>query len=203
MSKRIITISRQFGSGGHSIGEKVAEKLGIAFYDSEKLTQKIADETDFDISFIRENDEKAYSGMGMFFDLGIHGGTSFTSLSLYDQLYIAQHNAIREVAEKEPCVIVGRCADYVLRNRADLVRIFIKADMPFRIKTIMQRKGLNEEQAKKLIKEVDKDRSSYYRYYTDQVWGDCEYYDLCIDSSRLGVDGAVKVIKAYIEALKK
>ncbi|MBQ2326422.1 MAG: cytidylate kinase-like family protein, partial [Clostridia bacterium] len=155
MSKRIITISRQFGSGGHSIGEKVAEKLGIAFYDSEKLTQKIAAETDFDISFIRENDEKAYSGMGMFFDLGIHGGTSFTSLSLYDQLYIAQHNAIREVAEKEPCVIVGRCADYVLEDRDDALHVLIYADNDYRASRILGEYGKRDLKIEKRMKDKD------------------------------------------------
>ena len=115
----------------------------------------------------------------------------------------AQFDAIRNLADSGDGIFVGRCADYVLRNREDLLRVFIKADMPFRIKTIMERKGLNEDQAKKLIKEVDKDRASYYRYYTDQIWGECEYYDLCIDSSRIGVDGAVQVIKRYLEMLNK
>ena len=115
----------------------------------------------------------------------------------------AQFEAIRKLADEGDGIFVGRCADYVLRNRDDVVRVFIKADMAFRIKTIMERKNLSEDQAKKLIKEVDKDRSSYYRYYTDQIWGDCEYYDLCIDSGKLGIDGTVEVIRSYIEAMKK
>ena len=97
---------------------------------------------------------------------------------------------------------MGRCADYILRSRDDVVRVFIMGDMPTRIKTIMKRKNISEDQAKNLIKEVDKDRSSYYRYYTDQIWGEAENYDLCIDSGRIGVQGAVEVIKAYIAARK-
>ena len=100
-------------------------------------------------------------------------------------------------------IFVGRCADYVLRNRDDVLRVFIMADMPFRIKTIMKRKNLTEDQAKKLIREVDKDRSSYYKYYTDQIWGESGNYDLCIDSSRIGVDGAVEVIESFMKALEK
>ena len=194
MSKRIITISRQFGSGGHSIGEKVAEKLGIAFYDSEKLTQKIAAETDFDISFIRENDEKAYSGMGMFFDLGIHGGTSFTSLSLYDQLYIAQHNAIREVAEKEPCVIVGRCADYVLEDRDDALHVLIYADNDYRASRILGEYGKRDLKIEKRMKDKDNKRMNYYKHYTNREWGDAMNYHLCLNSGVIGIDECVDII---------
>ena len=118
------------------------------------------------------------------------------------QVATAQFDVMRLLAEKGNCIFVGRCADYILRNRDDVVRVFIMGDMPTRIKTIMKRKNLNEDQAKKLIKEVDKDRSSYYRYYTDQIWGEAENYDLCIDSGRIGVQGAVDVIKAYIAARK-
>ena len=119
------------------------------------------------------------------------------------QVATAQFDTIRDVADKDNCVIVGRCADYVLRNRENVVKVFIMADHDFRVNTLANRKGITEAQAKKLLKEVDKDRSSYYKYYTDQVWGEAENYDLCIDSASIGVDGAVKVIKAYIEALNK
>lgn len=118
------------------------------------------------------------------------------------QVATAQFDVMRSLAEKGNCIFVGRCADYILRNRDDVVRVFIMGDMPTRIKTIMARKNLSEDQAKKLIKEVDKDRSSYYRYYTDQIWGEAENYDLCIDSGRIGVQGVVDVIKAYIAARK-
>lgn len=195
----IITLGRQHGSNGHDIAKALAAELGCTCYDKE-IVDHAAENSSFSREIFHSYDEKRvstyivpsphYFGMNEGFRMNI-------------KIASTQFDAIRALANQGDGIFVGRCADYVLRNRDDLVRIFIKADMPFRIKTIMQRKGLNEEQARKLIKEVDKDRSSYYRYYTDQVWGDCEYYDLCIDSSRLGVDGSVKVIKAYIEALKK
>ena len=119
------------------------------------------------------------------------------------QIATAQFDAIRKLADQGDAVFVGRCADYILRNREDLVRVFILAGTDFRIRTLMQRKGIGEDAAKKLLKEVDKDRSSYYKYYTDQIWGESEYYDLCLDSSRIGVEGAVQVIRSYVDALKK
>ena len=112
-----------------------------------------------------------------------------------------QFDAIRTLAEKGDCIFVGRCADYILRNRDDLVRVFIYGDYSNRVKNIMQRKDLTEDKAKKLIKEVDKDRASYYRYYTDQIWGDLDNYDLCVDSTRTGIEGTVAVIKAFIDNL--
>ena len=119
------------------------------------------------------------------------------------QVASAQFDAIRALAEKGDGIFVGRCADYVLRNRPDLVKVFIMADPPVRTAVLMERKGITEEQAKKLLKEVDKDRGSYYKYYTDQIWGEAENYDLCIDAGRISVDGAVAVIKAYIDALEE
>ncbi len=194
----IITLGRQHGSNGHDIARALAAELGCPCYDKE-IVDHAAENSSFSREIFHSYDEKRvstyivpsphYFGMNEGFRMNI-------------RIASAQFDAIRALAEQGDGIFVGRCADYVLRNRDDLVRIFIKADMPFRIETIMKRKGLSEDQAKKLIKEVDKDRSSYYKYYTDQIWGDCEYYDLCIDSSRLGVPGTVKVIKSYIEAIK-
>ena len=129
MSKRIITISRQFGSGGHSIGKMVAGRLGIPCYDNELVT-RMAEESGFDASFIRENGEKVstYTGADLFYGMGISAGPTFSTLSLYDRLYITQHNIIRDIAEKEECVIVGRCSDYILSERDDCVHVFIYAD---------------------------------------------------------------------------
>ena len=196
MKNRVITISREFGSGGRTIGKKVAEKLGIPCYDSE-LIQKIAEESGFAENYVKEAGEYVPGG----FLSSVLANRAFGPTN-EDILWETQCRVIMELAEKGPCVIVGRCADYILRNRDDVVRVFIMGDMPTRIKTIMARKNLSEDQAKKLIKEVDKDRSSYYRYYTDQIWGEAENYDLCIDSGRIGVQGVVDVIKAYIAARK-
>ena len=118
------------------------------------------------------------------------------------QVAAAQFETMRRLAEKGDCIFVGRCADYVLRNRDDVLRIFIMGDMETRIKTMMERRSLSYDQARRLVREVDKDRSSYYKYHTDQIWGESENYDLCIDS-RIGVQGTVDVIRAYMAALEK
>ena len=195
----IITVGRQHGSKGHEIAKALAEALGCPCYDNE-IVDRAAENSSFSREVFNSYDEKRvssyiipsphYFGMNEGFRMNL-------------KIASAQFEAIRMLADEGDGIFVGRCADYVLRGRENVVRIFIKAGMPFRIKTVMARKNLTEEQAKKLIKEVDKDRSSYYKYYTDQLWGDCEYYDLCIDSGKTGVDGAVKVIKSYLEALKK
>ena len=195
----IITVGRQHGSNGHEIARLLAEELNMKCYDKE-IVDEAAANSQFSKEIFDSYDEKRvsayviptphYVGMNEGFRLNM-------------QVAAAQFDAMRNLADKGNCIFVGRCADYVLRNRSDVLSVFIMADMPFRIKTIMQRKGLNEDQAKKLIKEVDKDRASYYKYYTDQIWGESENYDLCIDSSRIGVKGAVEVIKANISALEQ
>ena len=126
---------------------------------------------------------------------GIHDG-----FRLNMQVAAAQFDAIRSLAEKGDSIFVGRCADYVLRGRDDMLRVFIMGDLPTRIRTIEKRYSLDEDQAKKLIREVDKDRSSFYRYYTDQIWGEAGNYDLCIDSGRIGTEGAVQVIVSCLKA---
>ncbi|MBQ9685177.1 MAG: cytidylate kinase-like family protein [Oscillospiraceae bacterium] len=194
----IITLGRQHGSNGHDIARALAAQLGYNCYDKE-IVDHAAENSNFSREIFNSYDEKRvstyivptphYIGMNEGFRLNM-------------QIASAQFDSIRKLADEGNAIFVGRCADYVLRNRDDVVRVFIMADLPFRIQTIMKRKNLNEEQAKKLIREVDKDRSSYYKYYTDQIWGESENYDLCIDSSRIGVDGAVQVIQSYIEAMK-
>ena len=194
----IITVGRQHGSNGHDIARLLAEELNMKCFDKE-IVDEAAANSHFSKEIFDSYDEKRvsayviptphYVGMNEGFRLNM-------------QIASAQFDTIRRLADRGNSIFVGRCADYVLRNRSDVVSVFILADMPFRIRTIMARKGLSEDQAKKLIREVDKDRSSYYKYYTDQLWGESENYDLCIDSSRIGVDGAVKVIKSYIDAIR-
>ena len=187
----IITIGRQHGSNGHDIAKKLSEKLGIPCYDKE-IVDEAARGSDLNKDVLESFDEKkvlpVFSGFGASFNLNATIASS-------------QFEAIRTLADKGDCIFVGRCADYVLRSRSDLVKVFIYADYPYRVRTIMERKELSEDKAKKLIKEVDKDRSSYYRYYTDNSWGDMTNYELCLDSSRTGVDGAVEVIEAFIKNL--
>ena len=195
----IITLGRQHGSNGHDIARALADALGYTCYDKE-IVDHAAENSSFSKEILDTYDEKRvssyivptphYIGMNEGFRLNL-------------QIATAQFDTIRSLADKGNAIFVGRCADYVLRNRDDVLRVFIMADMPFRIKTIMTRKNLTEDQAKKLIREVDKDRSSYYKYYTDQIWGESGNYDLCIDSSRIGVNGAVEVIKSFMKALEK
>jgi cytidylate kinase len=191
----IITIARQHGSAGREIARELADRLGCRCYDKE-IVDEAAENSSICPELINSFDEKRvspfmiqstqYPGMG-------HG------IGLNIQVASAQFDVIRRIAEKGDCIFVGRCADYILRSRTDLVRIFIMGEYNEKIKCIMARQGVSEEAAKKKIREVDKDRSSYYRYYTDQVWGDVNNYDLCVNSSRIGVSGTVDVIKAYID----
>jgi cytidylate kinase len=194
----IITIGRQHGSNGHLVAQALAERLSVPCY-SKEIVDRTAKDSNFSHEVIRSYDEKRVSPF-------IAPANSFFGMDegfrLNMQIASAQFDSIRKLAAEGDAVFLGRCADYVLRNRDDLLRVFIMADMPYRIRTMMERKNLTEEQAKKLIKEVDKDRSSYYRYYTDQSWGDSEFYDLCLNVGRVGIEGAAEAIEAYIRAVK-
>lgn len=193
----IITIGRQHGSNGHEIAKALAEGLGCACYDKE-IVDHAAEKTGYSRDVLNSYDEKRVSPYIVSTNhyMGVHEG-----FRLNMQAATAQFDAIRTLAESGSGVFVGRCADYVLRKREDLLRVYIMAGEAFRVKTMMERRNLSAEQARKLIKEVDKDRSSYYRYYTDQDWGDMANYDLCINSELTGIPGAVQVIRAAIESM--
>ena len=191
----IISIGRQHGSGGREIARLLAQELGIKCYDKE-IVDEAAKHSDFSRDLINAYDEKRMSA----FMLHAGGYGLNENFRLNMQVVSAQFDAIREIASKGDCIFVGRCADYILRDRRDLVSVFILGDMDERLKCLERRQGLDEAAARKKIKEVDKDRSSFYKYYSDQVWGDAQNYDLCINSSRLGVEGTVKVIMDYIKA---
>ena len=194
----VITIGREHGSNGHLIAKQLADLLGYRCYDKE-IVDAAAEGSSFSKEILDTYDERRvspyilptphYMGYNEVFRLNM-------------EVASAQFQAIRRLAEEGNCIFVGRCADYVLRGRTDLLRVFIMAEEPFRVKTMMDRRDLTEEQARKLVKQVDKDRSSYYKYYTDQIWGEKEYYDLCVNSGRLGVEGAVKLITACVESLE-
>lgn len=190
----IISIGRQHGSGGREIARLLAQELGIKCYDKE-IVDEAAKHSDFSRDLINAYDEKRMSA----FMLHAGGYGLNENFRLNMQVVSAQFDAIREIASKDDCIFVGRCADYILRDRSDLVSVFILGDMDERLKCLERRQGLDEAAARKKIKEVDKDRSSFYKYYSDQVWGDAQNYDLCINSSRLGVEGTVKVIMDYIK----
>ena len=194
----IITIGRQHGSNGHAVAETLAKRLNIPCY-SKEIVDRTARDSNFSHEVIRSYDEKRISP---FIAPSTHFFGMDEGFRLNMQIASAQFEAIRSLADEGDAVFVGRCADYVLRSREDLVRIFLMADMPYRIKTVMERKSITQDQAKKLIREVDKDRSSYYRYYTDQTWGDSGCYDLCLNVGRVGIEGAAEAIEAFVKAIK-
>lgn len=194
----IITIGREHGSDGHSIARRLAQELNIISY-SKEIVDEAAKNSQFSRDVLSSFDEKRVS---TFIEPTAHFMGMYGSFGLSMQAANAQFSAIRAIADKGDCIFIGRCADYVLRNRDDLVSVFIIGDLDKRIANIAKRQGISEDQAKKLIRNVDKDRASYYKYYTDQIWGECENYDLCINSTDIGVEGAVNVIKAFIAAKK-
>ena len=175
MSKRIITISREFGAGGHTIGQKVAERLGIPFYDQEIIDRAVAD-TGFSPDFVREAGEYASTTHSFLFNLLLsHSVTAVPGgeLSNYDKIYIAQTRTIQELAEKSPCVIVGRCADYILRERGDVLNVFVHASVEYREQRILEQYGEREGKTiSERLEEKDKKRMLYYKHYTDRDWGD-------------------------------
>ena len=201
MDKIIITIGRQFGSGGRMIGEMLAKKLGIAFYDKE-LISLAAKESGMNPEIFDSVDEKATNSLLYSLSMGLYNfGSGFSAmgdLPVNDQLYLLQHKIIKEIAEKESCVIVGRCADYILRERTDCVNIFFYADMEFRKRESVEKHGIEESRAEHIITRTDKSRANYYSFYSGQKWGMAENYDLCINSSKLSKDNIVDLIIDYI-----
>lgn len=191
----IITIGRQHGSSGREIARLLAEKLNYKCYDKE-IVDEAANHSDFSRDLIDAFDEKRMSA----FILHAGGYGLNENFRLNMQVVSAQFEAMRNIAEKGNCIFVGRCADYILRDHDDLISVFILGDMDERLKCLERRQGLDEVEARKKIKEVDKDRSSFYRYYSDQTWGDAQNYDMCINSSKLGVEGTVQTILSYIKA---
>jgi hypothetical protein len=201
MAKRIITISRENGSGGRYIGERLAEKLGVPCYD-EKLMDMVAKESGFATDFIQEKGEQITGSLlfniasSLTYASNVFSGNG---MSLQDEIYFVQNRIIKELAEKEPCVIVGRCADYVLRDRDDCLNVFIRADENSKLERAVKYYGLSKENALSVLKKKDKARSNHYKYYTDGEWGLASNYDLCLNSGILGVDGCVKMIQNMLE----
>ena len=191
MSNRIITISRQFGSGGRTIGKELAAKLGIPCYDSD-LIEKIAEESGFAPEFVAERGEHAaYSG---WLAGALANHRDFYGHSPQDDLWIAQRTVILELAEKGPCVIVGRCADDILRDKADCLNVFIHADMDKRAKRIVEQYGESADAPEKRLRDKDKRRAAYYQLYTDRKWGSVENYQITLDSGVLGIEKCVDII---------
>lgn len=197
----VICISRQFASGGHEIGEQLAKLYGIPFYDSEIITQSVK-KTGLDENLIRSSDESAthsliYSmAMGRYMNMG-----SPYIEAPGDKVFRVQTEVIKEFAEKGPCVIVGRCSGEILREQPNSRRIFIYADLDFRVKRAVEQYGFPLENIQELLQARDKERKAYNTRYTSSKWGATDSFDLAISSSRCGISGAVKTIAAYVESL--
>ena len=190
MAKRIITISREFGSGGRFIGEEVAKQLGIAYY-SENIIDQIAQQSGLSPEYIEENAELSPK-KGLF--AYAFSGRDITGKSVDDMLYEAQRKVILEIAEKEPCIMIGRNADFILKDRDDVLNIFIHGDMPEKIKRICKLYNVTEDGAVKLIKDTDKRRRINYNFYTEKKWGMARNYTLSLNSSQLGYERCEKMI---------
>lgn len=190
MTKRIITISREFGSGGRFIGEEVAKKLGIAYYDK-NIINEIAEKSGLSPEYIQENAELSPK-KGLF--AYAFAGRDITGKSVEDLVYEAQRKVILELAEKESCVIIGRNADYILKERDDILNIFIHGDMPEKIQRITRLYKVEEQEAVKMMTDTDKRRMTNYNFYTEQKWGKASNYTLCLNSSQLGYDRCEAII---------
>ena len=195
MAKRIITISREFGSGGRFIGEEVAKKLGIVYYDKNIIGQ-IAEKSGLSPEYIQENAELSPK-KGLF--AYAFSGRDITGKSVEDMVYEVQRNIILELAEKEPCVIIGRNADYILKDRDDVLNVFIHGDMPEKIKRITGLYNVKEKEAVKMMADTDKRRRTNYNFYTDQNWGKASNYTLCLNSSQLGYDRCEMIIMECVK----
>ena len=191
MSNRIITIGREFGSGGRTIGREVAKKLGIPCYDQE-LIEKMAEESGFTREYVEKESENASLGSWAASALGMDG--TYTAPTNQNRLWAVQSRIIREIAEKESCVIVGRCADVILEDKANLLRVFIHADFDARAKRIVEKYGETEVPTEKRLRDKDKRRALYYQFYTDRKWGDIENYDIILNSSTLGLERCADII---------
>lgn len=200
MTKRVITIGRQFGSGGHSIGKAVAERLGIPCYDKEILG-KIAAQTGFSSRFVEENGEYATAGNSLLWSLVMSKKTGvIPEENPSDAIYFAQAKVIRELAKKESCVIVGRCSDYILRDRTDCLHVFICADKRIRVKRILEQYGDSGKPIDKRIDDKDARRRIYYSHYTDRIWGAPENYHLTLNSGALGEEACIQtILKLFAE----
>ena len=197
----VITIARQFGSGGREIGKRLADELGIKFYDKELITLA-AKESGISPEIFEKVDEKATNSLLYSLSLGAASGVSGAygispQIPMNDRLFLLQHDIIKKVSAK-PCVIVGRCADYVLSDRVDCVKLFIYADIQKRMKYAIDVYKVPKDKAINVIQKVDKTRSNYYNYYSTGKWGDPINYNLCINSGELGVTRCVELIEFYL-----
>lgn len=200
--KTIITVGRQYGSGGRYVAKLLAEKLGIPYYDKE-LMAEVSRDSGICKELLEEHDEKntrsflfsMMSGAPVFGE----NNSMYMDMPLNHRIFLAQFDTIRRIAGEGPCVIVGRCADYVLRDEPHTLNVFIKADKEDRIRRMIKYYGVDPLKAEEVMKKADKQRASYYNYYATNNWGDVDNYDLCVDTGALGIEGAVELIAKSVE----
>ncbi|HHZ06278.1 MAG TPA: cytidylate kinase-like family protein [Clostridiales bacterium] len=198
--KSVITISREFGSGGREIGKAVADRLGIKFYDKE-LISLAAKESGVNPEVFEHADEHATNSLLYSLSMGVYnmgnGYAPIRDMPVNDQLYILQHKIIKSLAS-EPCVIVGRCADYILREKTNCINLFIHADIEYRAKRAISIHDVPEHKAESVVRKTDKTRANYYNFYSDKKWGMAENYDLSINSGVITTEQAVELISEYV-----
>ena len=201
----VITIGRQYGSGGREIGKKLAEYFDIAYYDNELLS-RAAKESGFCEEMLENHDERPTSSFlyNLVMDTYSFGynASHFVDMPISHKVFLAQFDTIKKIASEGPCVIVGRCADYALNDMKNCVHIFIYGDEDTKVKRIMKKYDMDAAKAKDTCIKKDRQRQSYYNYYSSKKWGRADSYDLCINSSVLGVEGTVKLLTQYVEDFK-
>ncbi len=205
MANKIYTIGREFGSGGREVGEKLAQKLGIKLYDKE-LLQQAAKDSGFCEEIFENHDEKPtnsflYSLVMDTYSVSGYSAAPFLDMPLNHKVFLAQFETIKKIAEKESCVIVGRCADYALSDNPNCINVFIHADLDVRIKNVSRNLNITENKARDIINKTDKQRASYYNYYTSKKWGDSKSYNLSLDAGKLGTDNCVEMILKFRELM--
>ncbi|MCR4877559.1 MAG: cytidylate kinase-like family protein [Clostridiales bacterium] len=201
-TKSIITVGRQYGSGGRYVAKLLAERLEIPYYDKELLAE-VAKDSGIGKDLLEEHDEKntrnflfsMMSGSQPFAD----SGAMYMDMPLNHRIFLAQFDTIRRIAGEGPCVIVGRCADYVLRDEPHVLNVFIKASQEERIRRVVKYYGVDPLKAEEKLRKADKQRASYYNYYATNTWGDVNNYDLCVDTGTLGIEGSVELIAKCVE----
>lgn len=202
----VITIGREYGSGGKYIGERLAEELNLKLYDKE-LLNKVAEESGMDLNVLEQMDEKQEECFWYTFAMSLYQQDSLetlTEIPSNEKIFIEQAKIIEELSNKEDCIIIGRCSNVILRNKTDVLNIFVySSELDFKVKRKMQFGNFESElEAIKAIERIDKERETYYNYFTKENWGDRKSYDLMIDTSKIGVDKAVELIKEYLKLRK-
>jgi len=196
--KMIITIGRQFGSGGHEVGRRLAAELGIRLYDKE-LLKMVAEESNICEQVLENYDEKPINSLLYSIVMDVYPSMNYVGNTLSQQIHQAQYDTIRRLGEKESCVIVGRAADYILRENRYLTSVFIHASMEYRKARVMEYEKISADKAEDMIEKADKKRASFYNFQTEKRWGAASSYHLSLDTSDIGIDGCVRVIRDYLQ----